>query len=25
MAIRFTSVLGDSQVDDVFVDPHMRP
>jgi hypothetical protein len=24
MAIRFTSILGDSQVDDVFVDPHMR-
>jgi hypothetical protein len=24
LALRFTSVLGDSQIDDVFVDPHMH-
>jgi hypothetical protein len=24
MAVRFTAVTGSSQIDDVFVDPHMR-
>jgi hypothetical protein len=24
MAVRFTAVTGSSQIDDVFVDPHMH-